>query len=170
MSLAGSDLLVSTRRAALLRGLGAWRRATSRDDGALLVMTVLMMPALLGIIGLMLDGALAYAARRELQDAADNAALAGAMQVDLQYFSDTGLWRVADTGNVPGAPTAHEAAQEICRIYGATCHTDVLADFDGRTFHVVAEKTKRTVLIHLVTGTPNLELAAEATSVMVPGF
>jgi uncharacterized membrane protein len=133
-------------------------------------MTALMLPVILAFIGLMLDGALMYAARRELQDAADAAALSGAMRVDLQYFADTGLWRVADTGNIPGAITAHEAADEICRVYEVTCLTEVLPDFDFRTFRVTAETTRRTVFIHLFTGTPSVSLRAESTSVMVPGF
>jgi uncharacterized membrane protein len=133
-------------------------------------MTALMLPIILGFIGLMLDGTLAYAARRELQDAADAAALAGAMQVDLQYFSETGLWRVADTGNIPGAMTAHEAALEICNLYGVACTSEVLPDFDYRTVRVVADTTRRTVFIHLLTQTPTIALQAESTSVMVPGF
>ena len=182
MSIAGSHLFMKTRRfiARVLnicppqsrwqRRVAELRTACRAEDGAILVMTVLMLPVIIGFIGLMLDGGLAYAARRELQDAADGAALAGAMQVDMQYFSETGIWRIADTGNIPGAITAHVAAQQICGRYAATCTTEVLPDFNYRTFRVIAERDKNTVLIHLLTGNPTIALRAESTSVMVPGY
>jgi len=66
-----------------------------------------------------------YAARRELQDAADSAALAGAMQVDLGYFARKGRWRIAFDMNLPGARTADEAVQEVCARYGVTCESSV---------------------------------------------
>jgi uncharacterized membrane protein len=174
--LTGSDLLMSplTRMNVLISSVvdrfqRVWDRATG-DEGVILVVTVMMLPVILGFIGIMLDGALLYAARRELQDAADAAALAGAMQIDLQYFADTGVWRLADATNIDGAQTAHQAAQEVCGIYGVTCTTEVLPDYDFRTFRVRAETTKHTVFIQFLVGTSAVHLDTTATSVMVPGF
>lgn len=151
----------------LLRRVGA---RASTDDGALLVMTVMLMPVVLAFMGIMLDGALILSSRRELQDAADAAALTGAMQIDLQHFADTGEWRIADQSNLSGQETAHEAAEEVCAIYRVTCFTDVPVGSGGRTFHVIAQSERRTVFMHLMTSTPVMELRAEATALMAPGF
>ncbi len=164
MSIPRPDLLL--RRAA-----AAARARVVRDEaGAILVVTVLMMPVILVTMGLMLDGSLLYAARRQLQDAADAAALAGAMQVDLEWFEATGEWRIADQSNIQGEPTAHEAADQICTIYGVYCFTDVPPAPVPRTFHVVAKTTRDMLFIHIFTGQRTVNLETEATSVLVPGF
>jgi Flp pilus assembly protein TadG len=53
-----------------------------REDGQILVLTVVMMLGLLAVLGLVADGGLVFARHRELQATADAAARAGAAQLD----------------------------------------------------------------------------------------
>ena len=46
---------------------------------------------LVSVVGLVTDGGTVFAARRDLQNAADAAALAGAMQIDLEAYRAEGL-------------------------------------------------------------------------------
>lgn len=57
--------------------------------GQALVWVVLMTPFFLAIVGLAIDGGLVFAARRELQNAADAAARAGAVEIDLDTLRAT---------------------------------------------------------------------------------
>src|SRR4051794_19033169 len=57
------------------------RGSQTRRSGQTLVLFVLILPALLGMIGLMVDGGLLMAAHRQAQNAADAAALAGALDL-----------------------------------------------------------------------------------------
>jgi hypothetical protein len=118
----------------------------------------------------MLDGSLMYAARRELQDAADSAALAGAMQVDLAWFDRYGRWRIAEAAAVPGTRSADEAVQEVCDAYGVTCTSSVPTGFHGRLLQVHAEADFTTVFIHLLLGRSQFRLQADAAAIMVPGY
>ncbi len=58
--------------------------------GQTLLMVAVMMPLLLSVIGLAIDGGLVLDARRELQNTADAAAHAGAMQVDVARYRASG--------------------------------------------------------------------------------
>lgn len=55
-----------------------------RQSGQSLVLIALLLPALLGVIALAIDGGYAYAQRRQMQNAADAAAVAGARAFALQ--------------------------------------------------------------------------------------
>ena len=168
MPVAGSDLRMSART--LTARLRAVCRRAADDEGVILIVTVMMLPVVIGFIGLMLDGAMVLSDRRELQDAADAAALSGAMQLDLKHFADTGEWIIADTTSVPGTQTAHEAAQEVCLAYGVICTTDVQADLGFKVLEVAASGDTNTVFIHLLTGEPVVHLTAESSAIMAPGF
>ncbi len=161
---AGQPLLV---RASRLRRLG---RSLSDERGAVLILTVMMMPVMFGFLGLMLDGSMLYAARRELQDAADSAALAGAMQVDLGYFARKGRWRIAFDMNLPGARTADEAVQEVCARYGVTCESSVPWYYRRRLIKVTARTEFRTLFIQLLTGQRQYEITAKSKAIMVPAY
>ena len=54
-------------------------RPGRRRPGKILVMFALLLPALLGMTGLVIDGGLLMAAHRQAQNAADAAAMAAAM-------------------------------------------------------------------------------------------
>jgi Flp pilus assembly protein TadG len=59
------------------------------ERGQALALAAVMMPLFVAIVGLALDGALVFNARRVLQDAADGAARAGAMQIDQRAYRES---------------------------------------------------------------------------------
>jgi hypothetical protein len=81
-------------------------KAKRLTAGQSLPLVALMLPLLLSAVGLALDGGTVFAARRELQNAADSAARAGAAEVSVEYFRATG-------GGVALVPSAAVAAAEI---------------------------------------------------------
>jgi Flp pilus assembly protein TadG len=66
------------------------RRAARGEAGQALVLAVVMMPFFLSIIGVAIDGAVVFGARRDLQSVADAAARAAAMQVDTREYRASG--------------------------------------------------------------------------------
>ncbi|MEX1247163.1 MAG: pilus assembly protein TadG-related protein [Anaerolineales bacterium] len=61
-----------------MKKIGLYKTA---ESGQILVLVVILLVALIGIVGLAVDGGLLLAARRSAQNAADNAALAGAYAI-----------------------------------------------------------------------------------------
>ncbi len=57
--------------------------------GQVIVWTAVMLPLFLSVVGLAADGGVVFSARRELQNVADSAARAGAMQVDQQVYRES---------------------------------------------------------------------------------
>lgn len=57
--------------------------------GQALICVALLLPLLLSIVGLALDGGIVFAARRQAQNAADAAARAGAQEIDVARYRDT---------------------------------------------------------------------------------
>ncbi|MHB0929245.1 MAG: pilus assembly protein TadG-related protein [Candidatus Nanopelagicales bacterium] len=57
--------------------------------GQVIVWTAVMLPLFLSVIGLAADGGVVFSARRELQNVADSAARAGAMQVDQRVYRES---------------------------------------------------------------------------------
>src|SRR6266511_4000221 len=104
-----------------------------REDGQILVLTLIMMLGLLAVLGLVADGGLVFARHRELQGAADAAARAGASQLDeararqaargyLQATRFDGQAQVsADPGSV--TVTLHQAMRPP--IFGALSGGDI---------------------------------------------
>ena len=64
--------------------------ALRREEGQALVMVAVMMVGLVSVVGLVSDGGLVFAQRRDLQNAADAAAAAAAMQIDEDVYRTTG--------------------------------------------------------------------------------
>ncbi|MCC6387449.1 MAG: hypothetical protein IT302_08710 [Dehalococcoidia bacterium] len=60
------------------------------DEGQVLVMVALMMVGVVSVVGLVSDGGLVFAQRRDLQNVADAAAAAGAMQIDEAAYREAG--------------------------------------------------------------------------------
>lgn len=60
------------------------------DEGQVLVMVALTMVGVVSVVGLVSDGGLVFAQRRDLQNVADAAAAAGAMQIDEAVYRSTG--------------------------------------------------------------------------------
>lgn len=65
------------------------RKLLAPQPGQVLVWVAVMFPLFLAIVGLALDGGLVFSARRELQNLADGAARAGAMQIDQQVYRES---------------------------------------------------------------------------------
>jgi len=65
------------------------RRSGRLQRAQAVVWLAAMLPFLLSIVGVALDGALLLSARRDLQDVADATARAGAAQVDLDHLRAT---------------------------------------------------------------------------------
>jgi Flp pilus assembly protein TadG len=133
-----------------------------RDDrGATAVMTAMIMTALLGIVGLVIDGGALYLERRELRNAADAAALAVAEDCAV--------------GSLPCQPaiansTAAAYANENSRD-GASAVADLSLDPAGRTVTVdVATRnpdgtTKVQPFFGQVVGWTGMTVHASATAV-----
>lgn len=60
------------------------------EEGQVLVMVALMMLGVVSVVGLVSDGGLVFVQRRDLQNVADAAAAAGAMQIDEATYRSTG--------------------------------------------------------------------------------
>lgn len=71
----------------LIRGLRHWHRD---EDGQALVLAALFLVGLVAVAGLVADGGQALAERRDLQNVADAAAAAGAMQLDAAAYRASG--------------------------------------------------------------------------------
>ena len=66
------------------------RRLPGAEFGQALVWAAVMLPFLfIPVVGLTIDGGIALNARRELQNVADAAARAGAMQVDVRTYRES---------------------------------------------------------------------------------
>ncbi len=65
-----------------MRTLSRCAQEVSDDAGQALVLVAVFLLGLVAVVGLATDGGLVFAQRRELQNLADAAALAGAMQID----------------------------------------------------------------------------------------
>jgi len=67
------------------------------ERGQTIVWVAVFLPALLVVLGLVVDGGLALNARRDLQNVADRAARAGAMQIDEVAYKQDGTVRLDPT-------------------------------------------------------------------------
>ncbi|MDA8216728.1 MAG: pilus assembly protein TadG-related protein [Dehalococcoidales bacterium] len=61
----------------------------SAQSGQAIVWMAVMMPFFLSVVGLAIDGGIVFSTRRELQNVADSAARAGAMQIDQRVYRDS---------------------------------------------------------------------------------
>jgi uncharacterized membrane protein len=84
---------------------------SQREDGQILVLTVVMVLGLLAVLGLVADGGLVFARHRELQAVADAAARAGAAQLDeAVYRSSNGRIAQLDPAHARQAARAYLVA------------------------------------------------------------
>lgn len=97
------------------------RLGKRNERGAALMMIALSMTSVLAVTGVVIDGSRAFAERRQMQNAADSAALAGARALDrVTAGAEVGIWNA-----VVGSATANgaDAASITCRLV-----TELLAD------------------------------------------
>jgi Flp pilus assembly protein TadG len=100
------------------------------ESGQAIVWVAVMLPLFLSAVGLSLDGGTVFAARRELQNVADAAARAGAAQLDVRAYRESG-----GTTVVLDVPRARQAAAEHLARRGGTISGTV----DARPRRVVVE-------------------------------
>lgn len=98
-------------------------RRAEGDDGAILIFLSLSITVLLVVAALVLDGGSSYAQRRQMQNAADAAAMAGARALDRYRFPPTGTTADASTisSEVTAAALANGATSVVsCRLVDYT--------------------------------------------------
>ena len=64
-------------------------RMRDGEQGQAIVLVALFMVGMVAVVGLVGDGGMVFAQRRDLQNAADAAALAGAMQIDETVYRES---------------------------------------------------------------------------------
>ena len=125
------------------------------ESGQAIIWVAVMLPLFLSIIGLAIDGGIVFSERRELQNIADGAARAGAMQIDERvYRASSGERVVLDV----------EAARQVAATY-------VSSQPRGLTAEVAAEPGGVTVQVTRDVPTTFLQLmgvrSARVTAVAV---
>lgn len=109
--------------------------------------------------GLVVDGGLALNGRQKLADDLEQAARAGANEIDIPLFRDVGVLAVD-----PGAAT--EVATEYLTDLG---YTDIVVQVDGAEVSVAAKGAVDTAILSLI-GIGHFTLGAEATAVPESGI
>lgn len=153
-----------TRR---LRSLPMPRRvgcAGPADAGAAAVLLVVLTPALLALGGLLLDGGSQLAARQRAADLAEQAARAGADQLDT-----SGL-RASGTPTLNSGAATLVACQYVRSVDpDATCSAQIFATAGGQQVQVRIRTSTPTVLLGLV-GITTLHTDALGTATAVVGI
>lgn len=112
------------------RTIRAWNAA---QTGQAILWVLVMMPLFLSVVGLAIDGGIVFGARRELQNVADSAARAGAMQIDQAvYRESTGSMLVLDKA----------AARQVAAEYVAGQGRDVSAVIEAEPGRVVVQVSR----------------------------
>lgn len=94
----------------VLRALPRW--LSVRHSGQAIVWAAVMMPLFLSVIGLAIDGGVVFKAERQLQNVADGAARAGAMQIDQPtYRATSGATLQLDADKAKQVATQYVASQ-----------------------------------------------------------
>jgi Flp pilus assembly protein TadG len=76
---------------------GLIRQLRDGESGQAIVLVAVLMVGLVGVVGLVTDGGIVFTQRRDLQNVADAAALAGASQIDQEaYRASAGATVVLD--------------------------------------------------------------------------
>ena len=96
------------------------RRLNREESGQVIVLVAVLMVGLVAVVGLVTDGGLVFTQKRDLQNVADAAALAGAMQVDQDAYRATGGATV-----VLDQTAAYQAAVEYLRAEGGLAYSVV---------------------------------------------
>ena len=81
------------------------RHSGDNEGGQIIVLVAILMVGLVAVVGLVTDGGLVFSQRRDLQNVADAAALAGAMQIDQDAYRASGAVALDE-------PAARQAAEE----------------------------------------------------------
>ena len=95
------------------------RRLHSEEGGQVIVLVAILMVGLVAVVGLVTDGGLVFSQRRDLQNVADAAALAGAMQIDEDVYRASGEVLLDESA-------ARQAAVEYLRAEGDVTYSVVV--------------------------------------------
>lgn len=146
-----------------MRARSRWmKRALDVRSGQAIVWVAVMLPLFLSVIGLAIDGGIVFDARRELQNVADGAARAGAMQIDQRtYRSSGGATVVLDANGARQVAAAYVASQ------GEGLATTITAT--PRGIRVTVQKAVPTSFLCLV-GIDAVEVTASATAGVAHGI
>jgi len=136
-----------------------WRRMASEESGQALALVAIFLLGLVAVAGLVADGGLVLVQRRDLQNQADAATAAGAMQVDeAAYRASGGSVLVLD-------PSAAESAA-IAYLMGDD-GTEFAVHADGSRVEVAASRLATTAFLRVL-GIEHVEISAR--SVAEPRF
>lgn len=131
------------------------RRLHADERGQVLVSVALLMLGLVAIAGLVADGGMLFAQRRDLQNVADAAALAGAMQLDVDgYRASGGTVVELDEGAAYSVAVAYLAGE------GDLAYA---VDVSPVQVEVSASREARTTFLRLL-GIGEIEIGATASS------
>ncbi|WUI00561.1 pilus assembly protein [Spirillospora sp. NBC_00431] len=137
------------------------RDRAGRDRGTIALYTVLFTPIVLLLAGLLVDGGLAIHARQRAADMAEQAARAGADQIDTDELRRTGE-PVLDPGR------ARAAACDLLAAYRDEV-TSSRCDADEQEVAVTVEITVRPQLLGIIPGFSEFQLTSGATAHPVTG-
>ncbi|WP_240489950.1 TadE/TadG family type IV pilus assembly protein [Actinomadura atramentaria] len=132
-----------------------------RDRGAASMYVVLFAPSVLLLAGLLVDGGLAIHARQRAADIAEQAARAGANQIDEAALRRTGK-PVLDPGR------ARSAACAMVTEYDASARP-LSCDADTGHVRVAVQLTVRSQILGIVPGLGSFTMTSSATAQPVTG-
>src|SRR3954468_8200570 len=113
-------------------GRGKRRTRCGSEEGAAAVLLLIMTPALFGLAGLVLDGGRQLSARQDGADLAEQAARAGADQLNADALRDGVRGTAIDTTAATLAACRYVTSVQR----GAICQASVIASPTGQRVHV----------------------------------
>ena len=124
--------------------------------GQAIVWVAVMMPFFLAIIGLAIDGGILFDNQRELQNVADGAARAGAMQIDQQTYRESGGQTVV---------LDPEGARQVATAYVLDQGTTLTAGVSADSHQVVVSVNRAVPTGFLrIVGITTIQISATATA------
>jgi Flp pilus assembly protein TadG len=143
------------------RPAGGAPRDGGRDRGTIALYTVLFTPIVFLLAGLLVDGGLAIHARQRAADMAEQAARAGANQIDTDALRDTGE-PVLDPARARAAACAL-LADHPDQVTASQC------DADEQEVAVNVQITVRPQLLGIIPGLSEFRMTSGATARPVTG-
>jgi Flp pilus assembly protein TadG len=117
------------------------RRARRDEQGFSIVMVAVLMVAMLAIAGLAIDGGQAYSDRRQMQNAADAAALAGARSLEKARFSGGSTASVNSDALAEASNNGGQSSHFTCTVVDKN-NTAIAACTDTATWTLAANLTR----------------------------
>ncbi len=123
------------------------------ESGQAIVLVAVLMAGLVAVVGLVTDGGLVFSQRRDLQNVADAAALAGAMQLDEGVYRASGEVLLNE-------PAARQAAVQYLEAEGDLSYSVVV----GPTRVEVAVSRQASTGFLRVVGINGVKISANASA------